>query len=303
MLEFFYRGVTPWSEANKIQICINRILGRIANYLYLIYCRINQIHSSNSFASEICDHKVIISLTSFPARIDKAYLCINSLLRQSLKADKVVLWLADTQFPNGEGVPQNLLSLVENNFEIRYCRDLRSYKKIFYSAQEFKGDIIVTVDDDALYPENWLYDLVKTYIQYQDCVCCYRAHKMVIKGGKIAPYSKWIGLSPNEKGPDLMLVPIGVGGVLYPPTFFDNVSFDFTKIKELCPTADDLWLKALGIINGYKVVKVYPNSKEWFTIVSSQKQALMKTNVENNMNDISICNLQNYYKIKLNGGT
>ena len=79
--------------------------------------------------------------------------------------------------------------------------------------------------------------------------------------------------------------------------FFDKE--DYEKIKELCPTADDLWLKALGIVNGYKAVKVYPNSKEWFTIVSSQKQALMKTNVGSSMNDISIFNLQRYYKIKI----
>ena len=58
-------------------------------------------------------------------------------------------------------------------------------------------------------------------------------------------------------------------------------------------------LIALGIVNGYKAVKVYPNSKEWFTIVSSQKQALMKTNVGSSMNDISIFNLQRYYKIKI----
>ena len=115
----------------------------------------------------------------------------------------------------------------------------------------------------------------------------------------IAPYSDWIGLSPDEMGPDILLVPIGVGGVLYPPKYFNNVDFDYEKIKELCPTADDLWLKALGIVNGYKAVKVYPNSKEWFTIVSSQKQALMKTNVGNSMNDISIFNLQRYYKIKI----
>lgn len=299
MLEKFYRGVTPWAIANRSQIFLNRILGRIANYVYPMYCRMSKIHLSDRYASEICGDKVIISLTSFPARIDKVYLCIHCLLRQTLRADKIILWLADTQFPNGQGVPENLRSLVGNSFEIRYCKDLRSYKKIFYTAQEFKGDVIVTVDDDTLYPENWLYDLVKTYVEYPDCVCCYRAHKMVIKEGRIAPYSEWIGLSPNEKGPDFMLVPIGVGGVLYPPTFFENVGFNFTEIKELCPTADDLWLKVLGIINGYKAVKVYSNSKEWFTIASSQAQTLMRTNVGDNMNDISICNLQNYYKIKL----
>lgn len=274
-------------------------MGRIANYTYPVYCNFNKIKLNSNYASKICHHKVIVSLTSFPARIDKVYLCINSLLRQSFKADKVILWLADTQFPDGTGVPRNLLDLVGKDFEIRYCKDLRSYKKVFYTAQEFKEDIIITVDDDTLYPESWLLDLIKTYIKYPNCVCCYRAHKMVLNGEVITPYSDWIGLSPDEMGPDMLLVPIGVGGVLYPPKYFDNVDFDYEKIKELCPTADDLWLKALGIVNGYKAVKVYPNSKEWFTIVSSQKQALMKTNVGSSMNDISIFNLQRYYKIKI----
>lgn len=299
MLDYFYKGVTPWAKANRRQIYINRVLGRLANYTYPIYCSFNRNKSFGYYASEMCGHEVIVSLTSFPARIDKVYLCINSLLRQSIKADKVILWLADTQFPNGVGIPKNLINLVGENFEIRYCKDLKSYKKIFYVAQEFKKDVIITVDDDTLYPENWLFDLMKTYIEHPNCVCCYRAHKMVLDGEKIAPYSEWIGLSPDEVGPDLLLVPIGVGGVLYPPKYFDNVDFDFEKIKELCPTADDLWLKALGIVNGYKAIKVYPNSKEWFTIISSQKQALMKINVGNNLNDISINNLQNFYNIKL----
>ena len=30
MLDLFYRGVTPWAVANQSQICINRILGRLA---------------------------------------------------------------------------------------------------------------------------------------------------------------------------------------------------------------------------------------------------------------------------------
>lgn len=299
MLDFFYEGVTPLAKADRRQIFINRVLGRIANYIYPVYCRLDRIRTVRNYASKICGNKVIVSLTSFPARIDKVYLCINSLLRQSLNADKIILWLADSQFPDGYGVPKKLLDLVGNDFEIRYCKDLRSYKKIFYTAQEFQGDVIITVDDDTLYPESWLFGLITTYIKYPNCVCCYRAHKMVLNGEKIAPYSDWIGLSPDERGPDMLLVPIGVGGVLYPPNYFDNVEFDFEKIQSMCPTADDLWLKALGIINKYKAVKVNLNSKEWFTIISSQKQALMKTNVGMSMNDVSICKLQEIYKIRL----
>lgn len=42
---------------------------------------------------------------------------------------------------------------------------------------------------------------------------------MVLKGEVITPYSDWLA-SPDEMGPDMLLVPIGVGGVLYPPEIF-----------------------------------------------------------------------------------
>ena len=66
-----------------------------------MYCNFSKIKLNSNYASKICHHKVIVSLTSFPARIDKVYLCINSLLRQSFKADKVILWLADGSVQNG----------------------------------------------------------------------------------------------------------------------------------------------------------------------------------------------------------
>ena len=301
MLSFFYKGVTPWAKSNKAQKTKNRILGRIVNYIYPIYCNLSKIDDtpSKTVAENICGNKVIVSLTSFPARIDKVYLCVNSILRQKVRATEIILWLAETQFPEGKGIPNSLLNLEKYGFKIKFCDDIRSYKKIFYTAQEYKNAILITVDDDTLYPEDWLERLINTYKEYPECVCCYRAHKIVLRDGEIAPYSEWIGLSPDEKGPDMRLIPIGVGGVLYPPDYFENVDFDVETIRKLCPTADDLWLKVIGIKNRYKAVKVDANSKEWFTIVSSQKKALMKTNVGMNMNDVSMKNLKEYYKIEL----
>lgn len=299
MLKQLYNIVTPWAKSNRLQIIKNRIVGQLANYTYPLYCMIAKTKTNRTLARDICGSEVIVSLTSFPARIDKIYLCINSLLRQSVQADKIILWLAEEQFPSGKGVPDKLLNLVNDRFEIRYCDDLKSYKKIFYTAQEYQDSVIVTVDDDTLYPEDWLIGLIRTYCANQNRVCCYRAHKMTIENGHIGSYSTWIGLSPDEVGPSRYLVPIGVGGVLYPPRYFANVSFDYKLIKKLCPTADDLWLKAIGLHNGYEAVKVYPNSKEWFTIKSSQKESLMKTNVGENKNDVSIRNLETYFDLKL----
>lgn len=45
---------------------------------------------------------VIISLTSFPQRIDVVYITITTLLKQTFKPGKIMLWLAEEQFPNGE---------------------------------------------------------------------------------------------------------------------------------------------------------------------------------------------------------
>ncbi|MBQ2886366.1 MAG: hypothetical protein IJE43_21810 [Alphaproteobacteria bacterium] len=42
--------------------------------------------------------KVIVSLTSYPARINIVHKTIESLLNQTYKADKVILYLAYEQF-------------------------------------------------------------------------------------------------------------------------------------------------------------------------------------------------------------
>lgn len=97
-----------------------------------------------------------------------------------------------------------------------------------------------------------------------------------------------------------MLLPVGVGGVLYPGGYFDGIDFDYGAIREVCPTADDLWLKSIGLKKGIPAVKVDPYSKEWFTIRDSQKDSLTSVNTRGeNLNDTAMKNLVRYYKIDL----
>lgn len=297
MLDELYKMVTPIASASKLQRMKNRLISCLANYIYPIYCRTTPVKQGHINTSG--DTRTIISLTSYPARINTIHLCINSLIRQTLPADLLILWLAKSQFPTRDALPLQLRRLESLGLQIRYCDDIRSYKKIFYVAQEYPNSIIITADDDTLYPESWLYGLMDTHRKYKNCVCCYRAHKIVTEDGSIAEYKKWIGLSPNEKGPSSDLIPIGVGGVLYPAGFFSDVKFDIHLINQICPTADDLWLKAIGMVNNYKVVKVNANSKEWFTIKSTQKEKLMTENIEQNGNDISMKKLMEYYQIPI----
>lgn len=297
MLDLMYKFVTPWAIANKRQILKNRILGKVANIIYPLFCKINPIRMNTKEKNREFP-EIIVSLTSFPARIEKIYLCINSLLRQNVQADKVILWLADSQFKGKSELPEKLLDLEHYGLEIRFCEDLRSYKKVFYTAQEYKDSIIVTVDDDVLYPESWMKYLLMSSKDHPGMVVCYRAHCAKVSGKYFAPYETWNGSSPGMSGPSIMLVPTGVGGVLYPVGYFSNVDFDIQAIRRICPTADDLWLKSIGLQKMIPVVKVFPNTKEWFTINKSQREALFSINTKGqNLNDKAMKSLIDYYGI------
>lgn len=292
-----YKMVTPWIKGNKIQIFKNRAIGKLANVMYPIYCKVNSITEKKNK-----DSNVIVSLTTYPARINMVCSCLNSILRQTVQPRNVILWLADSQFPNGiEDVPINILDLQKYGLTIRFCEDLRSYKKIFYTAKEYKNSIIVTADDDTLYPEDWLENLLKEHEVYPNCVVCYRAHEIKSEENKLLSYIEWNKLSEDIKGPSMKLLAIGVGGILYPPKFFEDVIFDSDIIMKLAATTDDLWLKIIAVKKKIPTVKVFDNSKEWFTIQSTQETSLKKVNVETrNGNDIAIKKLMEHYKIDVN---
>src|SRR5690606_29967954 len=107
---------------------------------------------------------VIVSLTSFPARINLVHIAIKSLLNQSKRPKKIVLWLGDEFFPHGEKtLPKSLLELKQFGLEIEFCRDLGAHTKYFYAFQKYPNNLIVTVDDDIIYPRNLLKVLLNTH--------------------------------------------------------------------------------------------------------------------------------------------
>ena len=67
--------------------------------------------------------KIIVSLTSFPARTKSVAKVIRQMNRQTLSPDKIVLYLTAAQFPNNV-LPTELKKLCDENL----C-EIRFYKK------------------------------------------------------------------------------------------------------------------------------------------------------------------------------
>lgn len=198
--------------------------------------------------------KLIVSLTSFPERMYEIHYTLYSLLTQTLKPDEVVLWLAKEQFPNGEAdIPPAVLQLQKNGLTIKWCEDLRSYKKLIPSLKEYPDDIIVIVDDDVYYPADWLDKMYRQYLKTPGCVIGHRSHRIRLGAdGHPLPYKQWQKNTTQPK-PSFRNFLTGCGGVLYPPHSLYKDVGDAELFRKIAPYADDIWFWAMTVLNNVKV--------------------------------------------------
>ncbi len=222
--------------------------------------------------------KTIVSLTSFPQRIGEVHLCVKTLLNQTYKPDAVFLWLAEEQFPHLEAdLPKKLLNLQKHGLTIRWCHDLRSYKKLIPSIKEYPNALIITADDDIYYKRDWLAGLMTAHERYPDEVCCYRAAKIgfTSKGEFFREHP-----SPDKEygGATYLHQQTGVGGVVYPAGLLHE---DITRediFMKIAGTNDDLWFWMMGILKGTKVRILEHNTFVLYYIGKSQQHSLTAIN-------------------------
>ena len=115
------------------------------------------------------NRKIIVSMTSWPKRIEQAYNTIESIFNGTILPDYFVLNLSLDEFPNREkDLPNSLILLAQNNksFILNFVEgNTRTFKKIIPTIQLFmdKGNYyIITVDDDKLYSSNFIDIMVST---------------------------------------------------------------------------------------------------------------------------------------------
>jgi hypothetical protein len=242
-------------------------------------------------------HKINISLTSYPQRFSTLHICIKSLLNQSVKPDRIILWLTENDYGK---VPKELLVLEEYGLTIKTCNeDLKPHKKYYYTMKEFPEDIIITVDDDAIYDRNLIKDLMHSFIEHPNAVSAKRVHKIVASNNIVKPYNEWVSECDDIKKPSMNLFATGVGGVLYPPHCMSNEAFNIVNIKCLCINADDIWLKYMEVLNNTPVVLAKSKIMHPITILSAQATALNNTNINQNENDKYISVMTQYYNVNL----
>jgi len=228
------------------------------------------------------DENYTVSLTSFPARIEYVHIAIETLMRQTFKPDHIILWLAESQFPDKK-LPNSLLDQKGRGLTIRWCDDLKSHKKYFYAFQEFSEDNVILADDDAFYPRDMLAKLIRLHKKYPKDI-------VGTVAGIISPQissmpSIW---KAQEIGKRYISTwdaqPFSGQGTLYPANWYPQELFNKEKALSMAGTADDLWLKAMSLIAGIKTTMVFPMRRFPVNIIIKNDEPLFHTNNADGIN-------------------
>ena len=222
--------------------------------------------------------KIIASLTSYPARIEYVWLAVKSLMLQSCKPDRIILWLAEEQFPT-RTLPKNLRDLIPYGLEIEWIKDMYGHKKYYYPVKnQNENEVVITFDDDIIYSPKCIERLMNVHRKYPNCLVCERGQVFLDKS-ELNP-GRWRTISDiGVRRPTFSINPSPGGGCLIPYRAFHTDGLNETRIRELAYKNDDLWYMFMCAQNGTRMIKTRKYHKIFSLISGSQVEQMASENV------------------------
>lgn len=223
----------------------------------------------------------IVSLTSFPPRIATLHKTVRSLISQSVAPRHIYISLARPEFI-GElaDLPaslRNLLAQYPDVVRVYFSTEnLRSYKKLIPVLSDFgEQEHIVTVDDDVIYPQDFLLSLVAGTAAFPGATVGSRGVLIqMAQGGGLTPYLSWPQAPLSVQSSRVFLT--GRGGILYPPGSLAGAT-QRREFLSVAPTSDDVWFKMMSLQNGFESVRV-GSGREYRASRADQSVGLFRHN-------------------------
>lgn len=238
-------------------------------------------------------------MTTYPARFKSALAAIESIQNQTIRPSALVINISEEDWSAAE---KDFNRQAKFKFKgwviIKPCLNLKPANKIIHTAREYGDKVIITFDDDILYPKNRVEELFNKHLEYPNNPIAYRTRKIGFTGNSVDPYGSW-KLSYQQEGPSKLNFPTSVSGSLYPPYFFPEDFFNTEKYRILSHDNDDIWTYFHVLLKGSAFVRggeeIVPPG-----VPGSQESALWKKNVSRGGNDAIIARLEKEYGILYN---
>jgi hypothetical protein len=211
--------------------------------------------------------EITVTLTTISERLKHLPDVVASLEQQILKPERIILNISREPYLLDKGIDPNnsiLRTLQKSSrFQLNWVENTGPYRKCMsllmnsLAHKYFEEEIFVTVDDDTLYPPDFLEGLYARFVEH-DCVVAYRGRLMgLAPSGNFLPYVNW---GPGVESPSLLNLATGKDGVMYSTRFFTKQVADLKAAISLAPTADDLWWKWHSAMNGVPTFIINPEA-------------------------------------------
>lgn len=265
----------------------------VAEFEQAEWQRIHAMREAGRIETQPSKDGLIISLTSYPARIQTVSFAIQSLFEQTHPPREIHLWLGRDEIPNRNWLPKRLCMLEERGLQIHFAdHTFHHYDKFLHIADLNRDAPLVIVDDDVIYPPSALRHLLDGHQSHPNAIIANRCHQIrLTANGEIAPYADW-EREVRQPQPSFSLFPTGAGGVLYPSGYFtDHLVTDTQTLLAVAPYADDIWLKVCALA---KKIPTYATNlshkSDWYHQYTPTMNmgSLMAVNVDRGLNDTQI---------------
>ncbi len=234
----------------------------------------------------------IASLTSHPPRFHALPIALDSLAKQILQPQEVLLNIAHS---DAQALPIEVTSrIARGEVRLNLCDDLGPAKKLIPAISEFPTTPIIVVDDDLVLEPDLTLKIMVQHALYPNSIIASRSHRITVDSdGNINPYDQWSKQWAIDNGPSADIFATAGAGTLFPPHAMHTDSLDENLYKELCFYTDDIWWYFHARRVGTNVRRVLGNRGLEF-IEETQDEGLWRTG-NKTRNDENFEKMQNRY--------
>lgn len=298
--------ISPLKKIKRL-LTLDPLAGRIAAGV-VSHVRRRQLETALSAISDsgvdpqfrLNGRELIVSITSHVPRLHELPLTLMSLMQQSVKPTRIVVWL---DRKNEGRLPAELSRLEQFGVEIYFeATPMGSYMKLVPSLCTFPEAYILTVDDDLFYERSLIEKLVESERSNPGCIHAGRCHRIRLNSRHLPkPYRKW-RQEISDAGVHSLNFFTGCGGVLFPPGALPEETCDSPLFMSLAPKADDVWFWAMARRNAVPVCNVpFSPTRPIYYVENPMLSGdgLFRYNVDRGGNDRQLRAVMQHFEIDL----